>query len=244
MADPGGGTAPHPDPAATSSRWSAAAWLSERRRAGVATVAALLVGVPVVFLAPQRTPLTPPDAAVVVLLVYLPTYLVLTSVAFARASDTAIARWAEREDRGTFVQRYLLGTAPGPGVSVFVAAAALVAAVVWLPGHGGTSLPAGGRVALAIALVVIAWLCVLVSFAVTFCADNLLEEGRGLDVPGSQHPHWSDYVYFATAVMTTFGTTDVTVTSRTMRRTVTVNALIAFVYNTVIVATVVSVLAT
>lgn len=40
--------------------------------------------------------------------------------------------------------------------------------------------------------------------------------------------------------MTTFGATDVSVTSPEMRKTVTVNAVIAFLFNTVIVAAVVS----
>jgi uncharacterized membrane protein len=43
-------------------------------------------------------------------------------------------------------------------------------------------------------------------------------------------------VYFALSVMTTFRTTDVTVMSREMRRTVVANATIAFVFSTVIVA--------
>ncbi|MFK4599939.1 hypothetical protein RKD30_006606 [Streptomyces pristinaespiralis] len=42
--------------------------------------------------------------------------------------------------------------------------------------------------------------------------------------------------YFALSVRTTFGTTDVTVMSRELRRTVAANATIAFVFNTVIVA--------
>lgn len=42
--------------------------------------------------------------------------------------------------------------------------------------------------------------------------------------------------------MTTFGTTDVTVTTREMRRTVAANAVIAFVFNTVTVASLVSAL--
>ena len=42
--------------------------------------------------------------------------------------------------------------------------------------------------------------------------------------------------------MTTIGTTDVTVTSLRMRRTVTAHAIIAFVFNTVTVATLVTAL--
>lgn len=83
----------------------------------------------------------------------------------------------------------------------------------------------------------------LVSFAVAYVADNSLENGKGLDFPAEKTPNWSDYIYFAIAVMTTFGTTDVTVTSSAMRRTVTVHAVVAFFFNTVIVAVLVSALA-
>jgi uncharacterized membrane protein len=147
------------------------------------------------------------------------------------------------EIRGTVVQRYVLGTAPGPGVSLFFAAAALIVAMVWLPGHGGGTLPAGTRVGVAIALIVVAWMSVAVSYAVTFYADNVVEDGHALEFPGAGGVEWSDYVYFAISVMTTFGTTDVNVTSGRMRRTVSANAVIAFVFNTVTVATSVSALA-
>lgn len=75
--------------------------------------------------------------------------------------------------------------------------------------------------------------------AVAFQADDLVEGERALEVPGEENPTWSDYVYFAFSAMTTFGTTDVTVLSREMRRTVTVNACIAFVFGTVTVASLV-----
>lgn len=222
-------------------------WLSERRRAGVSTVVALLVAAILALVAALRDHLAAfsgADAGVVILFVYLFTYLVLTVPAFSTASDERIRNWAERSDRGTVLQRYVLGTAPGPGVSLFIAAAALVVAVVWSPGHIGSRFPVEPRVLTALALVVMAWMCVCVSFAVTFQADNLLENERGLEFPGDQPAAWADYVYFALSVMTTFGTTDVSVISREMRRTVAANSAIAFVFNTVTVASLVGALDT
>jgi len=183
------------------------------------------------------------DGSVVVLLAYMSSYLIATVVAFTSADSPAVHRWAAREVRGTFMQRYVLGTAPGPGVSLFFAVAALIVAMVWLPGHGGGTLPAGTRVGIALALIVVAWSSVAVSYGVTFYADNIVEGGQGLEFPGECPGEWSDYMYFALSVMTTFGTTDVNVTSRTIRRTVSANAVIAFVFNTVTVATSVSALA-
>ncbi|MGW2229949.1 DUF1345 domain-containing protein [Streptomyces formicae] len=82
----------------------------------------------------------------------------------------------------------------------------------------------------------------VVAFAVTFQADNLVENEQALDFPGDEAPGWADHVYFALAAMTTFGATDVNVTTRAMRRTVAANSVIAFVFNTVTVASLVSAL--
>ncbi|MFK4070349.1 DUF1345 domain-containing protein [Streptomyces sp. NPDC029674] len=182
------------------------------------------------------------DVGVFVCFAYLLPYLALTLTAFLSAGPEHVRSWAHREARGTFLQRYVLGTAPGPGGSLFIAAAALVVAVLWLPGHLSTAFAALPRTLVALALVVVAWICVVVAFAVTFQADNLVENERALDFPGEQAPAWSDHVYFALAAMTTFGTTDVVVTSRDMRRTVAANTVIAFVFNTVTVAILVSAL--
>ncbi|MEU6235747.1 DUF1345 domain-containing protein [Kitasatospora sp. NPDC047058] len=219
-------------------------WLSERRRSGVSTLIAGAVAVLLVLLLTSgRGPsLSAADAGVLVLFVYLSSYLTVTVIAFSRASPERIRSWAERDDRGTVLQRYVLGTAPGPGVSNFVALIALVVAVVWRPGYVGSALPAGVRVAIALVLVADAWVCVMVSFAVAFHADNLVEDEQALEFPGEGTALWADYVYFAMAVMTTFGTTDVNVTSREMRRTVAANSAVAFVFNTVTVASLVGAL--
>ncbi|PVC76135.1 DUF1345 domain-containing protein [Streptomyces sp. CS081A] len=206
--------------------------------------ACLAVGTAVLFLGLDRgwAEMSAADVCVLILLGYLFPYLLITTIAFSTASPERVHDWARREMRGTMLQRYVYGTAPGPGVSIFIAAAALVVAVVWRPGHIGSSFEGAVRAGVALALVAVAWVCVAVSFAVAFQADNLVEDERALEVPGERAPLWSDYVYFAFSVMTTFGTTDVTVTSQEMRRTVTVNACIAFVFNTVTVASLVSAL--
>ncbi len=218
-------------------------WLSERPRSTASGVVAGCVTAPLLLLPGDAVRLSAADAGVLVLFSYLFTYLVVTLTAFSTAAPADIRAWAgRREERGTVLQRYLLGSAPGPGVSLFAASAALLVAVVRRPGHLGSRLPDGVRVAAALVLVVTAWVCVLTSFAVCFHADNLVEDERALDFPGGDPPLWADYVYFALSVMTTFGTTDVDVTSREMRRTVAANAAIAFVFNTVTVASLVGAL--
>ncbi|MGY5101756.1 DUF1345 domain-containing protein [Streptomyces sp. 900105245] len=217
-------------------------WLSERRRSVVSGLIAGGTAVLLLGLDRSWAQMSVADVCVLLLLAYLFPYLLITVIAFSTASPERVRNWAGRDARGTLLQRYVYGTAPGPGVSLFIAAAALVVAVVWRPGHLESTFEPVARAVVALTLVAVAWICVAVSFAVAFHADNLVESERALEVPGEETPLWSDYVYFAFSVMTTFGATDVTVMSREMRRTVTVNACIAFVFNTVTVASLVSAL--
>lgn len=222
------------------------AWLSEARRSivaiAVATVAMLAFALPRSDADAVRAQAI--DNGVVLMAAYLVVYVGLTAVAFGRASTDDVAGWARRSDRGTWLQRYVLGTAPGPGLAIFVALVALVVAVWWLPGAAaeGSTLSSAVRAGLGVVIVVAAWTAVVASFAVAYHAEDLLGDGRGLSFPGTAPPGWTDYVYFALAVTTTFGTTDVEVTTSAVRRTVTVHAVLAFVFNTVVLAAVVSAL--
>ncbi|SHM92021.1 Protein of unknown function [Streptomyces yunnanensis] len=100
--------------------------------------------------------------------------------------------------------------------------------MIWLPGYIGSEFSIVPRVLMALALVVVSWVCVVASFAVAFQAANLVEGERALEFPGEGSVAWADYVCFALSVMTTCGTTDANVTSREMRRTAAANAVIAF----------------
>lgn len=95
---------------------------------------------------------------------------------------------AQRSSRGTLLQRYVFGTAPGPGVSIFIAAAALVVVMVWRPGHIDSSFGPVPRALLSLTTVVVAWICVAVSFAVAFQADNLVEGRRPWSSRGGPPP--------------------------------------------------------
>ncbi|WP_432505106.1 DUF1345 domain-containing protein [Kineococcus arenarius] len=92
----------------------------------------------------------------------------------------------------------------------------------------------------ALALLVVA---ARVSVLVTYAADYTQRQAAepGLAFPGTT-ASLGDFPCSSTAVSTTFGPTDVTVTTPALRRVVTVHALVAFVFNTVVVALLVSTL--
>lgn len=208
-------------------------WLAERTRTGLSTVVGVAVALGFAFGFPAARSAS--DVFVIGVVGYLAAYLTVTAVAFSRASDATIESWAHRESRGTWLQRYVLGTAPGPGVAVIIATAMLPVALFWLPGNASSQFAPDVRLGIGALLLITAWSSVLVAFSLTFLADNIVEGEKALDFPGG-NPGWASYVYFSVGVMATFGATDVTVMSERMRITVTVNAIVAFVFNTVIVA--------
>lgn len=188
------------------------------------------------------------DNIVLVLIFYFVLYPILTMVVFRLTDRRAIEAWAHTESRGSFLERYVWSTAPGPGLSIFVGVAALLVTVLWLPGlvSDGSSYGPSARIALAVCLVIAAWVTVAVSFTIAYLAEDAQSEGAALGFPGPKEDELrplSDYAYVALALSTTFGTTDVDLQTHEVRRTALVHAVVAFVFNTVVLAVVVSLLA-
>lgn len=74
----------------------------------------------------------------------------------------------------------------------------------------------------------------MVSYALHYAQHDA--DAPGLEFPGTRTNTFADYRYFAVAVATTFGATDVNITTPRMRRIVNAHTLLTFVYNSVIVA--------
>jgi hypothetical protein len=89
-------------------------WLSERRRDVTSGGVAVGAGVILLVLDHRYALISVGDTGVLVLFSYLLPYLVLTLSAFSSASPERLRAWAGREARGTTLQRYVYGTAPGP----------------------------------------------------------------------------------------------------------------------------------
>jgi hypothetical protein len=95
-------------------------------------------------------------------------------------------------------------------------------------------------VVLAACSVVSSWLLTAFSYAITYARADQLHEG--LEFPGDEPVAFSDYLYYAICVNATFATSDVSVVSRRMRRLTTTHTLIAFGFNTVIFALLITLL--
>lgn len=90
------------------------------------------------------------------------------------------------------------------------------------------------------------WLLLPVEFALAYAA--LFHSGpkapHGLEFPGDEEtPDYIDFFYFAVTVAATSQTSDVQVSSRPIRRLVLLQAIQAFVFNTVVLALTINFLA-
>ncbi len=65
----------------------------------------------------------------------------------------------------------------------------------------------------------------------------------GLDFPGKQLPDYLDFLYLAIVIGMTFQVSDVQVTDRYLRQLVMVHGLLSFLFNTIIVALTVNLVA-
>ncbi|WP_425308396.1 DUF1345 domain-containing protein [Ammonicoccus fulvus] len=81
----------------------------------------------------------------------------------------------------------------------------------------------------------------MITFAAMYARLDLGTNGPMLRFPDEERPRtFSDYVYFGITVMATFGASDVSVCHPRMRRQVATHAFIAFLFNTMIIAVLVS----
>ena len=98
-------------------------------------------------------------------------------------------------------------------------------------------------VALSVVAVASAWALTHTAYTLRYAhlyyRDDDEGEG-GLSFPGDQPPAYLDFAYYAFTIGMCFQTSDVTITSRQIRRATMAHAVLSFTYNTAILATAVS----
>lgn len=96
------------------------------------------------------------------------------------------------------------------------------------------------HIALAALTILSAWAFTQVMFALHYAHDYYAAEARGnsggLLFPGGHAPDYGDFLYFACVIGTSGQTADISFTTRTMRRTGLVHCILAFFFNTTLVA--------
>jgi uncharacterized membrane protein len=169
-------------------------------------------------------------------------FIVSTLVMMHDCDETRIRAQAAREDEG---QHFILALA------VIASAASIVAIAAELSlAKGEHGLTKGLRVALAFGTVLASWFFVQMVFALHY-AHEYYGEGDGPDgarkgglaFPGDDTPDYWDFLHFGSIIGVAAQTADVAFTSKSMRRTGTVHGMVAFVFNTVVLALTINLLA-
>ena len=165
-------------------------------------------------------------------------YLALGLHAFARCDRAELVRRVLTKPLpASPVKRWLLAGGGGTGWPIIIAAIAFFTIVTAVLRRGqSTSLVLG----LAAFTVVTCWMVITFSFALQYARRDI-EQG-GLQFPGAHQPVFTDYNYLAIGCSATFGTTDTTVVSSSMRRIVSVHSVLGLLMNTVVVAVLIAIL--
>jgi uncharacterized membrane protein len=166
--------------------------------------------------------------------IFVTCYLLLAYLMMFRCGLAHIRRNAALQDDGRFL--ILLMTALG--------AFASIAAIVFELGASNRSPP---QLMLATVTIALSWATVHTIFALHYAHDYYRgATPGGLQFPsGDQHDHadYWDFVYFSFVIGMTAQVSDVGITDKIIRRTATVHGIIAFVFNTALLALMVNIAA-
>lgn len=175
--------------------------------------------------------------------VFLATHVILTLVAFHGTEHSELREWASGQ-QSSWYRRWIKMNEPGGGLAVYFAVLALVAGLLLLPNpqRAAEKLSPQTITILVGLMIFAAWVAVAVTHAVAYALAHHHGDEGDLEFPGTAEPGFSEYLYFSFMVMCTFGTTDVLIRSRVIRHRVLTHSIIAFIFNTVILAAVVGML--
>jgi uncharacterized membrane protein len=159
-------------------------------------------------------------------------YLVLALTMMFGSSHERMRARALQQDEGNMLVLLLVITA------ALMCIGAIVAELAVVKDLKGTLRYA--HIALAALTIASSWAFTQTMFALHYAHDYYLNairgEHGGLDFPGTQPPDYGDFLYFACIIGTSAQTADVGLSSRKMRRTGTVHCVLAFFFNTTLLA--------
>ena len=162
-------------------------------------------------------------------------YLLLVIVMITRSDPDRVRRESPLQDDGRIAI---------PILTVAAGMMSLGAIVLWLRTESHSEAIQPGLLALLFATTLLSWLFIHTMFALHYAHEYYAEHrgaGGGMRFPGGGEPGYSDFVYFAFVIGTSTAVSDVAVTSRIIRQTVTAHGLVAFVFNVTMIALTVSI---
>ena len=158
------------------------------------------------------------------------TYLAVAYIKIFRSGIAHIRRNAVIQDEGRF---FILIVTAG---AAFASLAAIFAELG--PERNAAQLT------LATLTIILSWSMIHTIFALHYAHEYYRSNaGGGLAFPGDDKPDYWDFVYFSFVIGMTAQVSDVGVTDRMIRRTVTAHGVISFAFNTALLALMVNIAA-
>jgi uncharacterized membrane protein len=165
-------------------------------------------------------------------------YFVLSAIMIVKASGETIKKKAELQDEGRFV---ILIMASLAGIAAIGAIVAHLATV-----KDNVGVMKGLHIALAAATIISAWTFIHLMYALHYAHDYFFERAAtprrpakyagGLVFPGTKEPDYFDFLYFSFVIGVACQTADVEITSQSMRRTALAHCVLAFFFNSAVLA--------
>jgi uncharacterized membrane protein len=166
-------------------------------------------------------------------------YFITTFAIFHDIDAASLARWVAATaptGRLSRMQAEFAGT--GPTISVQWSGVAIVSVVALALSPDLLKQPV--LLSLSVAVVITSWLTTMLTYAVHYA--RVTATVGGLTFPGDKPVVFWDCVYLAAQVQTTFSSSDVTVETTLTRKIVTGHTIVAFAFNTVVIALLIAVL--
>src|ERR1700692_595012 len=159
-------------------------------------------------------------------------FLVLTAISFLKTQDHDISFEAKRQQEGEW--------------SVFaltlIGAVMSFVAIILFSRISDHKAHTGFYVAFVVITLALSWLMTNVTFAYRYAHEYYAYDkggdgpDRGIDFPKDDKPDYLDFIYFSFVLGMTFQVSDCNITAKKLRRLATLQGLIGFLFNTVILA--------
>jgi uncharacterized membrane protein len=164
-------------------------------------------------------------------------YLMLALAMMARSNMERLRRRAALQDEGQLV---ILGLTTITALVSLGGIMLELATAKTLKNHDSWQ-----HIALAGITVILSWTFLHTMFAVHYAHEYYSPDeddtAEGLEFPGHEPPDYWDFMYFSFVIGTACATADINVMSRTMRRITTLHCIVAFFFNTTILALMVNI---
>ena len=159
-------------------------------------------------------------------------YLIAAAAMMARSPVGEIRKHADAQDEGAFALMLLAVTASVASLGAIFAE--LAAARNASPGFG--------PYAVAIGTVILSWMFTHTIFALHYAYEFYGEGERanGLKFPDGSRPDYWDFIYFSFVIGMTFQVSDVAITNKWIRHSVTAHGVLSFFFNATVIALAVS----